>query len=261
MTTFLIISPLFWVEKLATFALLLQTVEFVIVRKSYADSGIWSWPHLVQEYRHPLLRKIATCLFSYRNFLVVIIVRGLVAAVLLFNIIPSSPILFAFLLLTTLAIMVRWRGPFNGGSDSMFVILLTALLINSLGNASDTVTIAAAWYITFHTCSSYFLAGVAKLKNPHWRNGSLLPLLFDTSIYDVKSIQKTMLNPMISTIVSWVIVLFEVSFPLAILKPQIATFYIATGMLFHLSNIYLFGLSRFFWVWVATYPALYYCSQ
>lgn len=56
---------------------------------------------------------------------------------------------------------------------------------------------------------------------------------------------------------SWTIILFEVTFPAAILNAHLSLVYMASGLAFHAGNAYVFGLNRFFFAWLAAYPAIY----
>lgn len=50
--------------------------------------------------------------------------------------------------------------------------------------------------------------------------------------------------------------LFELAFPLALATRPTLVAALALAALFHLANACLFGLNRFFWTWLAVYPAL-----
>ncbi|MEM7212614.1 MAG: hypothetical protein AAF479_12100 [Pseudomonadota bacterium] len=55
---------------------------------------------------------------------------------------------------------------------------------------------------------------------------------------------------------SWGVMLFEVLFPLAILSQPLLIAALFTAAMFHLANACLFGLNRFLWVWIASYPSM-----
>jgi hypothetical protein len=49
---------------------------------------------------------------------------------------------------------------------------------------------------------------------------------------------------------------FEVLFPLALLHPLALYAGLVIAATFHLANAFLFGLNRFFWIWICAYPSL-----
>ena len=58
--------------------------------------------------------------------------------------------------------------------------------------------------------------------------------------------------------ISWVFILWEGLFGLVFLDVRLAWLACASGVVFHFMVFRYFGLNRFFWAWLATYPALIY---
>jgi hypothetical protein len=56
---------------------------------------------------------------------------------------------------------------------------------------------------------------------------------------------------------SWGVMGFEVLMPIAVLHPVALKVGLAIAGCFHLANALLFGLNRFFWIWIAAYPSLF----
>jgi hypothetical protein len=55
---------------------------------------------------------------------------------------------------------------------------------------------------------------------------------------------------------SWAVMLFEIAFPLTLISQPTLMVGLALAAVFHLANACLFGLNRFFWTWLAVYPAI-----
>jgi hypothetical protein len=55
---------------------------------------------------------------------------------------------------------------------------------------------------------------------------------------------------------SWMVMLFEVLFPLSFLNSTTLMLALAVAISFHVANACLFGLNRFVWFWIAAYPSL-----
>jgi hypothetical protein len=250
-----------WTERLTGFALALQTIELLQLRRAWSDDGIWRWALLAPEHRQLVLplRWLFARVLPARPFAVMLWLRTLAAVAMVTGV---SRGLAPFLLFTQLAIGVRFRGTFNGGSDAFSVVLLTALSLAQLYPASAAAQRAALLYIAVQLTLSYFTAGVAKLKYADWRSGRALSNAVVAGRYGapgwlVRALDgKTRLG-----LVSWGVLGFECAFPLAWSGPSACLVLMGMGLCFHLGAWLLFGLNRFVFAWAAAYPALFWCSQ
>jgi hypothetical protein len=253
---------LLWIERLISIAVILQTLELFQIRSSFRDDGIWSWPIVRREFSDfpRVLRLVFDLLLAYPNFLYLLTLRLLAAVLVIFA--PESslaPTGVAIMFFSTIAIAARWRGSFNGGSDSMTIIVL---LTTSLALLFPVLTLACLWYLALQTCSSYFISGVVKIKSANWRSGSALKSFLSSTVYGPQpSLSAITDRALLCKILSWSVIALECSFPLALSSPEVCLIYIAAAMLFHFVNIYIFGLNRFLFAWAAAYPALFYCSM
>src|SRR5262245_32171794 len=114
-----------WTERLTALALALQSVELLQLRRAWSDTGGWRWELLAPEHRSLFapLRWLLAALLPARSFAVLLGLRLLATLALGAGLGQVAP----FLLLAQVAIGVRFRGTFNGGSDAMSVVLLAAL--------------------------------------------------------------------------------------------------------------------------------------
>jgi hypothetical protein len=160
------------------------------------------------------------------------------------------------LCLISLAMLHRFQGPYNGGSDRMGLLVLFCLTgIAFAPSLALRETLYA--YLAFQLTFSYVMSGYVKLKNPEWRSGRALCDVFQFSAYPVsENLRQWADRPRLMWRMSWGVMLFELLFPLALLSPAslFAALFLAAS--FHLSNAFLFGLNRFFWIWLSAYPAL-----
>lgn len=252
---------LLWVIRLTSLSLCVQTVELLLLKPLYSNSGIWSWSKVAPEFEFlpALPRKLLDFILRYPQFDVMLWVRLLSAAGVSFY---PHPLILTFLFLSTLLISVRWRGTFNGGSDFMTLSVLFALSVAQCFADIPVITRGCLWYIGIQACTSYFLAGVVKVKHTSWRQGYAIPAFIDSSIYGpLPALSRFYHSRTVGLGMSWFILAFECLFPLALWSPSSCAFFMATALVFHVGNFYVFGLNRFVFAWAATYPALYYCSQ
>ena len=185
------------------------------------------------------------------------IVSGLriVMCVILLSGVASAWALLALLLLGWITLH-RFQGPYNGGSDRMSLLILTCLCAARWAPTPVLQETIYA-YLGFQLVMSYFMSGWVKLKNPDWRSGEALCDVFRFSAYPVSTrLRDWARAPRILTLLSWGVILFEVLFPLSLLTQSTLIAALVLAASFHFSNACLFGLNRFFWIWLSAYPAI-----
>lgn len=252
-------DTLILIGRLLGFAILLQSFEFINIKESISETGIWRWSELRSDYLFlPIqIQKILDWFMTPKHFMAMMILRFYIALTAI--IFPHFILIFVFLFLTTFFITLRWRGSFNGGSDYLTLIILLCL---SVGFLHPLLGKAALWYITIQVILSYFLAGIYKIKQKKWRNGTAVYGFVSSPSYSSPAfIIEKCKDPKIAKILAWMVILFELTFPLILIHPYLTILYLTLGIFFHLGNFLTFGLNRFFWIWSASYPALYYCSR
>lgn len=244
--------------RLISFALALQAAEYFFLLKNRSFSDVWSLKNLKTDLEHglPLPSRLIDVLFSLRGFRATVLLQ-MITALLAFCF--PHPLLFIVLFLTHLVICIRFRGTFNGGSDMMSMVVLTGLLI-SFSNLSEAATKAGLIYISVHALYSYFKAGLAKIIHRDWRSGRALPAFLERSLYlDIQAVGGALgARPAFSFILAWSILIFELAALGLPLWPKVLFPYFVAAMFFHFMNSLSFGLNRFFWVWLAAWPAVFY---
>ncbi|WP_025897051.1 HTTM domain-containing protein [Sneathiella glossodoripedis] len=198
-----------------------------------------------QSFEHLTARRRERILFSIRILLSVCLLAGFYA---------DWALLGLFILYL---VQLSWfEGPYNGGSDRMGILILTALLIANFSPAL-LVRELAFGYLALQLVLSYFISGWVKIRNPDWRSGLALNDVFRFSAYPVSDqIRQFAASPRLLFVMSWAVMLFELLFPLCLLHPISLTLGLAIAALFHLANACLFGLNRFFWIWLCAYPSI-----
>lgn len=160
------------------------------------------------------------------------------------------------LALSSLVALQRFQGPYNGGSDRMGLLALWCLTLSQLLPSEKGREIAFG-YLGAQLVLSYFIAGWVKLLNPDWRKGRALRQVFAFSAYPVsEGLRGWAQRPRVLRLMSWSVILFELAFPLSLISQPSLIVGLAVAAIFHLANACLFGLNRFFWTWLAAYPAL-----
>jgi hypothetical protein len=246
-------------EILCALSLVIQCIEYLKLQKHTQTKGVWSWP--VQRADIPLsnprILKFLDFIFLDDTHEKHLLLRLLVALSML--LMGSHLLIAVFLFLSTLLLLIRWRGAFNGGSDFMTLVVLTGLLIAhvvAIFAGPEVGWSAGLWYIAIHAISSYFMSGWVKLINKQWRNGQALSIFLDSGLYGPLSAQSIFRHPFIAVLCSWSFIIWEALSPFALFNQQWALIYCLIAGIFHFLVFVFFGLNRFFWAWAAGFPAI-----
>ena len=248
-------------ELLFAWSLALQTLEYLRMGKYTADDAFWSWQLQRADIPNATARAWLDVLFKPRMHQLHLVLRLCAAAVLAVQ--GASLPLMVFLFVGNLLILIRWRGAFNGGSDFMTLVLLTGLLISHVVGALGNVQLgwqAGFWYIAIQAITSYFMSGAVKLLRPEWRNGSAMTIFLNGAIYGPLSATHPLRNKWLALLGSWGFIVWEILFPFSLLDPRLAAVFCDVAALFHFLVFWFFGLNRFFWAWLCSFPAIIWCS-
>ncbi len=147
-----------------------------------------------------------------------------------------------------------FQGPYNGGADKMALLALTCLAAAHWVPGAAEIALA---YLAMQLVLSYVVSGWVKLTNPDWRSGIALSEVFSLSVYpQAECLRALGRRAGWMRCGSWVVITFELVFPLALIAAPLLYLALAFGAVFHIANAALFGLNRFVWAWLAAYPAL-----
>jgi hypothetical protein len=168
----------------------------------------------------------------------------------------SGPVIWALWALGVV-ILHRFDGAYNGGSDKMTFLILTCFGAYHLAPTPFWQELAIS-YLAVQLVLSYFVSGYIKIINPEWRSGRALQDVFRFSAYPVsEGLRRWADHPKVLFLMSWGVMGFEVLMPLALLHPLFLAGLLLVAASFHFANACLFGLNRFFWIWISAYPALF----
>lgn len=160
------------------------------------------------------------------------------------------------LVVLSLFILMRFNGPYNGGSDRMGLLILCCLtatyfMPNPLWR--DYVF----GYLAIQLVLSYFISGWVKIVSHQWRTGRALQDVFAFSAYPTsQDLRRFSKEPILMLLMSWCVMVFELLFPLSLLNATSLIAALVIAAIFHLANAFLFGLNRFFWTWLCAYPSI-----
>lgn len=191
---------------------------------------------------------------SFTNEQRLFIPRFILAVLLILGFQTAWVALLLFVL--GLVMLHRFQGPYNGGSDRMSLLILFCLCLTYFSPNKFWQELAFG-YLALQLIFSYFFAGWVKIVNPEWRSGRALSDVFQFSVYPVsESLRNWAQSPRLLFAIGWGVMVFELLFLFALLSQisLIIALFIAAS--FHFANACLFGLNRFFWIWLAAYPSI-----
>ena len=250
-----------WTEWLFALSLAIQTLEYLRMRHATDETGLWAWSLQRRDVPVAWVRRCLDVLFAPAVHQAHLWLRLCAAAVLAFS--GGSLALVWFLFAGNVLILIRWRGAFNGGSDFLTLVVLTGLVIvYSVGAGMDAElgTRAGLWYICIQSMTSYFMSGAVKLLRPEWRSGRAMTIFLNAAIYGPLSPRHLLRRRTLALLGSWSFILWECAFPLALINPMHALGFCAVAACFHFLVFWFFGLNRFFWAWLASFPAIIWAS-
>ncbi|MBL4813241.1 MAG: HTTM domain-containing protein [Rhodobacteraceae bacterium] len=200
---------------------------------------------LQQSVEHLIAGRREIMLFAPRMALCVLLLIGV-----------QAPLVCLGLSALALAILKRFNGPYNGGSDRMSLLILFSLTLAEF-MPNQRLQEYVFGYLALQLVLSYFISGYVKVVNPQWRSGRALQDVFEFSAYPVsEGLRQWAKHPRILWAASWGVISFELVFPLTIFsQPGLIIGLIVAGS-FHFSNACFFGLNRFFWIWLCAYPSI-----
>ncbi len=228
-------------------SVLVQTLELLEVRRAFLPGGagaVWTRAHAVPT-RYILGLRLVACLLAP------VLASGL----------QQSMVLGA-MLVSSMMISTRFGGSYNGGSDSMTIQVALPLALGSgFDPGSWAREVCLAW-IAFQVAASYAVSGWIKIVRQEWRDGSVLRGILGFEQYGVPVLAREAMEvPAFRVLAAWMVMGFELGFPIVFFVEGTAPMVLGLGVLFHLANVWLFGLNRFFWAWVAGYPAVAYWAK
>ena len=245
-----------WSFQLCCLSLVFQSIENLILSAQLSSEGVWSTKNLNKEFKlhrfilSPLLFKI----------LQIILLTLSVAGLFL-----GDSIYPLLLLVIVLFSSGRFRGTINGGSDYITVITLLGLSLPFfMGEKGMQMGLI---YIGVQSCLSYCISGLVKIQKSQWRSGLALKYFLKTESSSHRNfvlkyvLQALDAHPKILQWLSWVGLLWESTFPLALFVSALTIPYLLLAGLFHFVVFLSFGLNRFAWAWWSTYPAIYWSAH
>lgn len=145
-------------------------------------------------------------------------------------------------------------------ADVMFLIGLSAMFTASLDAADAQLQGIALTFLGLHALLAYLMAGLDKIRSPHWRGGRILTLTFESSNWRSDGVGTLLAgHPSLARVASWGVITVELLLPACVFLPTPAFHVVlALGASFHVAVAVLMGLHGFLWSFLSAYPGIYF---
>jgi hypothetical protein len=250
------------VIRLFSIALFLTSLEYLAVIGHFGDKGLYSWKMIRLNTPASLLKLKLNPVFNKTGMLIIFSGRFICSIYLLAVPVSIATVfLLSFIVITSFLLSIR-NPVGNDGSDQMAVIISVSLLIAFIFN-DHAIAALSLYFIAAQSVISYMIAGVAKLLSKTWRSGTAVYQVMNTESFGSEKVAKLLFNssPALKMSLAWGVMLFETLFFVVLVLPYPYFFGILIlGVAFHFYNAVIMGLNNFFWVFLATYPAIIYTN-
>ena len=258
------IVAIHWVTRLAGLAVFLSSLELLSLRREFLPGGFYHCDRELARLtnRTPVTPGVWIAASLYPAFYAIIGVRLLLGVLLLLDA-PTGPwrpiLLFAAAAIT---LFIGSRLEFGmSAADTMAGIVLCGLGFTALVPGNALVQRMGLWFLALQTTVAYTAAGVTKLYIPAWRDGAYLATALGSATYGSPFAARFMRDRRLALLASWTVIVWECSFPLALLAgAPVAIAYCALAALFHAAIGVFMGLKMFVFVFGSTYPAIVACA-
>lgn len=209
------------------------------------------------QYRF-LSLKVIKFLLNYNLFRMIIVLRLVLALSVLAGFTSNSVMIFLFIIQAFLHI--RNESLFNLADKYVLNILLSLSFFYFFNN-SIIIQQSSLFFIGILTIVAYTFTAVFKLMGESWRTGTALEQILSTDLYGNELYFNFLnKNKIMSKAINYFVIFFQLLAPLTILSSKFTIVYIIIGFFFHLSISVVMNLNNFFWVFVSTYPCIYFVS-
>jgi hypothetical protein len=166
-------------------------------------------------------------------------------------------------LVVVVDLLTTIRMPFGRtAGDQMSSLTLAALLAGAASGAPRGLE-AAVVFVAAESLLAYSTAGILKIRERGWRDGTFVRQVFMTRTYGCGRLASLLRRrPALARGIGLIVVTSEILMPTVLALPAP----VAAGVLWAAATAHVFaavamGLNVFVWGFAATYPAIFYCGS
>jgi hypothetical protein len=249
---------------IAAVGALVASLEMLSLSSQYRDGGMFSWrlhrlirPGVAKSRLLPLYDQ----LFSYPSILYLTLLRAACLVGIFIEYRDQRYLWPLVLIVASVSVLYTLRGPDGrSGADQMTKVIYVSAAL-ALLSPHQWVWEVELFFLAGQLVLSYLTSGILKIREPVWREGKALSLIFRQQSYGNRMCwQIVNEHPQLSRVLTWSVMLFECGFPIILLLPlRFGIAILAFGLVFHFANAAILGLNTFLWSYLALYPAMIWC--
>jgi hypothetical protein len=258
-------KPLLFAAVIASVGLIVARLEDLACIKDFSNKGLLSWP--VYKYRYGIsasgiVGKILNFFFHQKHYRLVLFSNILSSLIIFLGLWNRDIFILGITLALLTCILVITRCTYGlDGSDQMTIIVLSSVLIGSIGGEGSLAYKAATWFITLQLVLSYFVSGIYKFSSPIWRSGLAIQNILWLDGYGAKWAYAIVGESRILALINcWFVMSWELFFPTIFFTGYVGFLvFLSIGLLFHMGCAVIMGLNNFLFAFLACYPCLIWC--
>lgn len=257
-----------WIIRFLAIYIIIDSAEKLSVHTQFKQGGLFDWETIKQngyfKNRSAMPLQLVNAIFSYPGWMLLIAIRGWAGLMLI--IAPDNSVLTKIMLLAvfiTSSLINLRNKPLGAETENRFALMITGALLLRYFVSTPVTTVACLWFIALQSCLSYVTAGAAKLFYADWRNGNGILNVFDSpSLVPTKNVAHWLnKHNKFAKLLTWGTLSIECAFPLALFGQPLLWLFLGWGVLFHAAIAIFIRLGKFFWIWIATYPAIIFVAH
>lgn len=238
-----------------------QSLELLSFTKQFAYGQLFSWRYPGYQGLWKGKGRFLSWIMEYPGLPILLGTRLVICLWLISSISMGGLSVTALFLLGILNFLTNYRMVrITDGASVMASIILVGLTLAAWRIENGMIVLVSFFFISLQLALCYFSNGWHKIFTSHWRNGQALVGLFSWR-HKVPVLGELMKKySFLGYIIAWPVLLFELSFPLALFSGELCVLWLGVGLFFHAIIWFFLGLNFFFWTFVSAYPVFIYTA-
>lgn len=120
-----------------------------------------------------------------------------------------------------------------------------------LAGVREVVGVSSFWIVRLQLLLAYAATGLHKLTGTHWLDGTAMGIVATDPAYGPAWLAD---HPMLAALMTWAVLLFQLTFPVALWFRRVRVPWMVVGIVFHLGTALSLGIPEMAFAFIAAYP-------
>ncbi|HRH39712.1 MAG TPA: HTTM domain-containing protein [Flavobacteriales bacterium] len=145
----------------------------------------------------------------------------------------------------------------SGGQQLMANLLLWSAVLVAAGSnragewMNEHMTVCAFWIMRIQLLVAYAATGTHKLTGAHWLDGSAIGVVSSDAAFGPSWMTE---HTTIAQAATWIVLVFQLTFPIAVWWKRLRLFWMGIGIAFHLATALWMDIPEMGLAFIAAYP-------